>query len=328
MQRRDAPSLLSLLLVSLALLLLLLLSSSAASNSKPTTHPVAIVSSSRSSSDSCTMAASGFTSVPNQRPPPAQRAFTSVSVDAEIARIASKMQDRDLAQIFSNCLPNTLDTTVHYTPNQEGAEDTFVVTGDINAMWLRDSTNQVLPYTRFIAGDKHLQRMIRGVVNRQVQCVLLDPYANAFNFGADGSPWDSDTTYKLGFLNSQIPAMTLHLHERKYELDSLCAVLKLSYYYWKHSNDTTPFGQNWLQAVRLIIDTITVQQAGTYEVQGNPPYFFQRSSAVPIGTLSAAQRMPHSLTNNPHDDGIRHLACRCWSAGSSNWHEQEPVPSI
>jgi uncharacterized protein len=171
-----------------------------------------------------------------------------------------------------------------YLVTSVGSEDTFVVTGDINAMWLRDSTNQVLPYVPYVMQELHLQRMIRGVINRQVQCVLLDPWANAFNFASDGSQWVTDRTYKLGYLNSQIPGMTLHLHERKYELDSLCAVLKLSYTYWKHSNDTTPFNQSWLTAVQSIIDTITVQQQGTLEMSGNPPYFFQRTSAVPTGT--------------------------------------------
>jgi meiotically up-regulated gene 157 (Mug157) protein len=51
----------------------------------------------------------------------------------------------------------------------EGEPDTFIITGDIFALWLRDSTNQVLPYIPFATKDPNLQNMIKGLINRHVK---------------------------------------------------------------------------------------------------------------------------------------------------------------
>ena len=57
--------------------------------------------------------------------------------------------------MFENCFPNTLDTTVHF----DGDDDTFVYTGDIHAMWLRDSGAQVWPYVQLANQDPRLKKM-------------------------------------------------------------------------------------------------------------------------------------------------------------------------
>ena len=115
----------------------------------------------------------------DRRPPPAQRKFRSPAVDAAIDRIALAMNDSELACLFSNTLPNTLDTTlVSFTDTPE-APDSFVITGDIPAMWLRDATNQVLPYLRYVKQEPRLARVIAGLIARQTAQVLADPYANA-----------------------------------------------------------------------------------------------------------------------------------------------------
>src|SRR5438045_1911050 len=76
------------------------------------------------------------------RPEPAERHFRSEAVEQYIAEIRARIADPELAQLFFNCFPNTLDTTVE-PGTFEGKPDTVVITGDIPAMWQRDSSAQV-----------------------------------------------------------------------------------------------------------------------------------------------------------------------------------------
>ncbi|MGZ3835026.1 MAG: glycoside hydrolase family 125 protein, partial [Mucilaginibacter sp.] len=157
----------------------------------------------------------------SKRVSPSVRRFNSQVVEDKIASIKADIRDPELAWLFENCYPNTLDTTVKYTTKHD-VPDTFVITGDIDAMWLRDSSAQVWPYLPLIKNDPELKKLILGVINRQAKCVLIDPYANAFNEKATGSEWDSDNT-----------DMKPELHERKWEIDSLCYPVRLAYHYWK-----------------------------------------------------------------------------------------------
>lgn len=213
------------------------------------------------------VAGSGFIS---KRPEPAKRNFTSQAVEEALCRVTKQLKDPKLAWMFENCFPNTLDTTVHYRV-QDGRPDTFVYTGDIHAMWLRDSAAQVWPYLSLMHGDEPLQQLIAGVVNRQTKCILFDPYANAFNDGPTGSDWDSDLT-----------DMKPELHERKYEIDSLCYPIRLAYHYWKQSKDTSVFSQDWQKAAALIVRTFKEQQ----RKDSLGPYKFQRRTERQLDTLS------------------------------------------
>ena len=104
------------------------------------------------------------------RPAPGQRRFVSPAVDAAIADLQRRIGDPELAWMFGNCLPNTLDTTVT-EGTVDGKPDTFVITGDIDAMWLRDSSAQVWPYLPFAREDDALRRLIRGVIRRHARCL-------------------------------------------------------------------------------------------------------------------------------------------------------------
>ncbi|MGQ7868472.1 glycoside hydrolase family 125 protein [Sunxiuqinia sp. sy24] len=205
------------------------------------------------------------------RPAPGKRNFTSKAVEKTIAATKAKLKDPKLAWMFENCFPNTLDTTVEYGM-RNGKPDTFVITGDIHAMWLRDSTAQVWPYMSLAKEDKELQSLLAGVVNRQTQCVLLDPYANAFNKTKEEKVhWMSDNT-----------DMKPGLHERKWEIDSLCYTVRLAYNYWKTTGDTSVFDADWQKAAKLIVKTFIEQQ----RKDGLGPYKFERETARQLDTVS------------------------------------------
>src|SRR5580700_4642909 len=74
---------------------------------------------------------------PVVRVPESKRRFTSVAVEKTIRRVQSTIGNRELAWMFGNCFPNTLDTTVDFEV-VDGRPDTYVITGDIDAMWQRD----------------------------------------------------------------------------------------------------------------------------------------------------------------------------------------------
>ncbi len=206
----------------------------------------------------------------SQRPAPGERLFVSKAVEAEIERVDGLLTNPKLRWMFANCFPNTLDTTVHYNIDENGRPDTFVYTGDIHAMWLRDSGAQVYPYVQLAAADPELRKLIAGVLNRQFACIMLDPYANAFNAEPIGGEWQSDRT-----------KMTPWLHERKWEIDSLCYPLRLAYHYWKTTGDTSVFDEQWLGAVEAIVRTFREQQRR----DNRGPYYFQRRTERATDTM-------------------------------------------
>ena len=200
-----------------------------------------------------------------------KRRFKSVAVEKALQRIQSSIGNQELAWMFGNCFPNTLDTTVDFG-TLDGRPDTYVITGDIDAMWLRDSSAQVWPYLPLMREDAALQQLIAGVINRQARCILLDPYANAFYKDANQiSQWKSDNT-----------DMKPGVHERKWEVDSLCFPIRLAYGYWKNSGDTSPFDDSWRQAILRVLQTFREQQ----RKHGPGPYHFQRRTEVQTDTVA------------------------------------------
>lgn len=200
----------------------------------------------------------------SRRPPVGERLFSSETIERKIKEVTKLLKEAPyLAWMFENCFPNTLDTTVHYSVTENGDDDTFVYTGDIHAMWLRDSGAQVWPYVQFAKNDEKIRRMVRGTILRQLKCICLDPYANAFNIGPTGSEWVSDFT-----------DMNPYLHERKYEIDSLCYPIRLAYYYWQVTGDDSIFGEVWREAIGKILKTFREQQ----RKENKGPYRFMRTT--------------------------------------------------
>ena len=205
-----------------------------------------------------------------KRPAPGQRGFVSDAVEAKIVEVKRAIADPELAWLFENCFPNTLDTTVTFSTHQN-RPDTYVITGDINAMWLRDSTAQITPYLPLAREDKKLKDMIAGVINRQTRCILIDPYANSFDFGAKACPWGENDK----------PPIRAELCERKWEIDSLCYPVRLAHAYWKTTSDASCFHADWQQATKLTVKTFREQQ----RKKDAGPYSFQRTTDNPIDTL-------------------------------------------
>lgn len=205
----------------------------------------------------------------SKRPKSGERKFVSKAVEKTIEKVRQSIRDSELEELFENCYPNTLDTTVNFKI-ENGKPDTFIITGDIKAMWLRDSSAQVWSYLPLANGDEHLKEMLKGVINRQVKCILIDPYANAFNDGPTGSGWKDDIT-----------KMKPELHERKWEIDSLCYPIRLAYGFWKTTRDISCFDSDWQEATKLILKTFREQQRKT----NRGPYSFNRVSSWSTDTV-------------------------------------------
>ena len=200
-----------------------------------------------------------------------KRHFESAAIEEAISTFGKNVSSKELAWLFNNCFPNTLDTTVTHTM-VDGRPDTYVITGDIDAMWMRDSTAQVWPYLAFAKKDAKLQQLIAGVINRQAKYIIKDPYANAFyNDPEKQGEWKTDST-----------DMKKGVHERKWEIDSLCYPLRLAWNYWKTTGDVTVFEENYLTAIRNILATFKDQQRKT----SDGSYHFQRTTPHATDTLS------------------------------------------
>ena len=234
----------------------------------------------------------------DQRPAAEERLFRSEAVEQEIARVCGLLTNERLRWMFANCFPNTLDTTVHYREDEEGNPDTYVYTGDIPAMWLRDSGAQVWPYVQLCGNDPALQKMIAGVIRRQFRLINIDPYANAFNDGPTGAGED------VGYPGHvQDP----WVFERKWEIDSHCYPIRLAHHYWKTTGDESVFDAEWVEAMRNILATLRDQQMK----EGPGDYTFLRvtdrqldtrchvgrgNPVKPVGLISSAFRPSDDAT--------------------------------
>ena len=200
----------------------------------------------------------------------------------------------ELAPLAAPCFLNTMETTVEQLP--DGSH--FVITGDIPAMWLRDSASQVMLYARYAGEDEELRTILEGVIAKQAEQVLIDPYANAFNKdGSDPLRGHQDKTQ----LNPWV-------WERKYEVDSLCAPVYLAYNYWKSTGRAQVFTPAWREMARQIVKTFRAEQDHSAS-----PYSFERFDCPPSDTLPNEGRgTPVKVTGmtwsgfRPSDDACKY----------------------
>lgn len=228
------------------------------------------------------------------RPDPACRTFNSSAVEAIITEMQSIITDPDLYRLFENAYPNTLDTAIKwkgYAANNSAEELTFIITGDINAMWLRDSANQMQSYLSLLTPDNSpdsIASLYRGVINLQSRYILTDPFCNSFQPPAESglSPAvngaATDDVVSPTYSNTSV-------FECKYELDSLAAFLEVSTNYFNATQDAAFFGQfQWLDAVRAVLNTANAMMTPTYAANGallTSPYTFERTTNRASETL-------------------------------------------
>lgn len=243
--------------------------------------------------------------LPYQRPAKPCRTFTSPAVEKVIGVMSQRMIDKDLARIFENAFPNTLDTTVrwhvdgtekkklshklyqgHQYSRWEGAQS-FIVTGDINAEWLRDSTHQLVQYLPLVKKDKKLNALILGAISTQAEFVIESPYCNAFQPpppsglppSANGQDDIVHPVYEPSFV-----------FECKYELDSLAHFLSLGNQLYKHTQSTAFLTPRWYTALDTLLKVLDMQSEPTFDADSSAfrrnEYIFRRNTDAGTETLN------------------------------------------
>ncbi|KAK9461194.1 uncharacterized protein V1516DRAFT_343505 [Lipomyces oligophaga] len=226
--------------------------------------------------------------LPYQRPVPECRTYRSRAVETVITAMKDRLShDPDLARLFENCFPNTLDTTVRWhIPGK--APQTFVVTGDINAEWIRDSTNQLSPYIPLIKKDEGLRQLILGAIHTQAEFLTSSPYCNAFQPPPQSNLQPSSNDQSDVVNPPYDPALVF---ECKYELDSLASFLDLANKYYASSGDASFVNQDpfFVEALLNVIAVLDEQSLTTYDSDGRDlksRYTFQRQTNVGTETLA------------------------------------------
>ncbi|KAF2094100.1 hypothetical protein NA57DRAFT_46897 [Rhizodiscina lignyota] len=248
---------------------------------------------------------SGAYNLSYMRPAPQCRTFVSSDVDNTVTRLKSIIKDPDLYRLFQNSFPNTLDTAIKWKGHANGSDEelTFVITGDINAMWLRDSANQMQSYLGLLkpsTSSNSIASLYRGVINLQARYILTNPYCNSFqppkesgikpavNGAATGD------TVKPPYTNSSV-------FECKYEIDSLAAFLEVSFDYFNATKDSAFFGKySWVKAVNQVLTVAEDMMTPTYASNGSvniSPYTFTRM------TTRASETLENDGLGNPVQQG-------------------------
>ncbi|MDE6214261.1 MAG: glycoside hydrolase family 125 protein [Lachnospiraceae bacterium] len=173
----------------------------------------------------------------------------------------------ELMQVFENCYTNT----IHKAVQRKEDGTVHVITGDIPAMWLRDSAAQIRPYLFLAKENEEIRELIAGVVRRQFKYICIDEYANAFNESPNGACWEKDD-----------PNQDPWVWERKFEVDSLCYPVQLAYLLWKNTGCESQFDENFFKGIEKIFQVFQTEQF--HEEKSD--YRFQRKNAWFRDTLS------------------------------------------
>ncbi|KAJ7846793.1 Six-hairpin glycosidase-like protein [Mycena leptocephala] len=230
---------------------------------------------------------SGPLALPYMRPSPACRTFNSTAVEKVITDMKARLKDPDIARLFENTFPNTLDTTVKYFNATQNLA--FIITGDITAQWLRDTANQFAHYTALLSVDPSLATLVKAVINNEARYVSQYPYCGSFQPPPESGLAPSHNDWADG-VTVNPPVNNQTVFECKYEIDSLCGFLKLSRAYYGATKDASFMNANWYAAITQILRVVNEQSQPTFDANFNRISYYNwtggngaLSPAVPNG---------------------------------------------
>ncbi|KAJ3909236.1 Six-hairpin glycosidase-like protein [Lentinula edodes] len=225
----------------------------------------------------------GTLGLPFMRPAPACRTFNSSAVETVINDMKSRLKDPDIARLFENTFPNTLDTTVKYYNQSENLA--FIITGDITAQWLRDTANQFAHYRSLLSMDSELATLVKAVINNEARYITQYPYCGAFQPPPESGLPPSPNGYATDVIVNP-PVDNQTVFECKYEIDSLCGFLKLSTSYYNETKDDSFMNDNWFSAIDQIFQVINNQSQGSWDENFNFISYYNWTGSA--GSLSPA----------------------------------------
>ncbi|THV03293.1 hypothetical protein K435DRAFT_292465 [Dendrothele bispora CBS 962.96] len=225
----------------------------------------------------------GTLGLPSMRPSPECRTFNSTSVERVITDMKARLKDPDVARLFENTFPNTLDTTVRYYNKTENLA--FIITGDITAQWLRDTANQFAHYHTLLGNDSELADLVKAVINNEARYVSEYPYCGSFQPPPESGLAPSHNDWADG-VTVNPPVNNHTVFECKYEIDSLCGFIKLSRSYFNATQDTSFMNDNWFAAINQIFRVINEQSQPTFDENFNFISFYNWTGGN--GALSPA----------------------------------------
>ncbi|KAK3934046.1 Six-hairpin glycosidase-like protein [Diplogelasinospora grovesii] len=199
--------------------------------------------------------------LPDMRPSPECRTFNSSVVERVISYMEANLKDPDLARLFANTFPSTLDTTVKYfDPTLNLA---FIITGDITAQWLRDTGNQFAHLYKLLPYDADLKALVKAVINTEARYIAQYPYCGSFQPPPESglAPTVNDWATNV-IVNPPVDNQTVF--ECKFELDSLAGFLKISRSYYENTRDSSFINDNWRAAITQILTVLRDQSRGSW----------------------------------------------------------------
>lgn len=187
---------------------------------------------------------------------PADEALIDL-IDRHATAIATELDRSDAGEFFRTAMLNTWQTTLN--PQPDGS--VFVITGDIPAMWLRDSSAQLRPFLILASESEQVRATVAGLIAKQWEQIAIDPYANAFNAEPNNASWHAGDLCDNPWV-----------WEQKYEIDSLAFPIQLAWQYWKITGDTLALAP-MKQGVRAVLDLWRLEQ----DHEANSDYRFVRA---------------------------------------------------